>query len=58
MLIADKSHCQYCNWSASGFLGTLGLGYQYVIEELGEEVKDIFNPIELEKEIKQCQKKN
>lgn len=49
-LIQDKYTCNYCGWRADGLFQTMGKGYKFIIEEQGEEIQEIFRPIEMEKE--------
>lgn len=49
-LIQDKYTCSYCGWRADGLFKTMGRGYKFIITEQGENIQEIFKPIEMEKE--------
>lgn len=45
-IVQDKLLCSYCGWRADGLFKTMDKGYKFVIEELSDEVQEIFRPIE------------
>lgn len=45
--VTSKIYCRYCGFRADGIFKTMGAGYMYKIEEKGDEVYEIFKPIEL-----------
>ncbi|MBQ7450691.1 hypothetical protein IJS77_04675 [bacterium] len=45
-IITDKKLCPYCGFRADGLLKTMGKGYKFIIEEISDEVQEIFKPIE------------
>lgn len=50
MITPDKYTCNRCGWRADGLFKTMGNGYQFIIEEQGEIIQEIFAPIETRKE--------
>ena len=45
-IIPDKKLCPYCGFRADGLFKTMGKGYKFIIEEISDEVQEIFKPIE------------
>ena len=46
-VIPDKYNCMYCGWRSDGLLKTMNKGYKFVIEEISQDVQEIFKPFEL-----------
>lgn len=47
MMTPNKYTCSHCGWRADGLFKTMGNGYQFIIEEQGEVIQEIFTPIEI-----------
>lgn len=43
----DKYNCNHCKWRADGLFKTMENGYKFIIEEISNEVQEIFTPIEI-----------
>lgn len=46
-VVTSKIYCSHCGFRADGLIKTNGEGYKYKILENGEEINEIFRPIEL-----------